>query len=62
MVVEFYNRGGTRTLHDGSPNRWLDRRIRPLNLSGQEKADLVQFLESLSGEGWRHAQEPEQFP
>lgn len=61
-VVEYYNKGGMRTLHDGGPNRWLDPRIRPLNLTAQEKADLVEMLKALSGEGWQHAQEPEQFP
>jgi cytochrome c peroxidase len=61
-VVGFYNQGGIRQLRDGSPNRWLDPRIRPLNLTGQETADLVEFLGALSGEGWQHAQEPEQFP
>lgn len=61
-VVEFYDRGGTTKLHDGSPNQWLDPRIRPLNLTAPEKADLVEFLFALNGEGWQHAQEPEQFP
>jgi cytochrome c peroxidase len=61
-VVEFYNQGGIRQLHDGSPNRWLDPRIRPLSLTRQEKTDLVEFLGALSGEGWQWIQEPEQFP
>jgi cytochrome c peroxidase len=62
QVVEQYDRGSTRTLPDGSPNRWLDPRIRPLNLTAQEKKDLVEFLNALSGEGWQHAKEPDQFP
>jgi cytochrome c peroxidase len=37
-VVEFYNRGGDFN----APNK--DPRIRPLNLTGQQKADLVAFL------------------
>ncbi|MEW6127707.1 MAG: cytochrome c peroxidase [Acidobacteriota bacterium] len=37
-VVEFYNRGGDFN----APNK--DRRIRPLNLSPQQRADLVAFL------------------
>jgi cytochrome c peroxidase len=61
-VVEQYDRGGTRTLADGSPNHWLDPRIRPLTLTAQEKKDLVEFLHALSGEGWQHAKEPDQFP
>ena len=40
-VVEHYNRGGV-------PNEALDPRVRPLNLSPQEKADLVAFLRALS--------------
>jgi cytochrome c peroxidase len=47
-VVAFYNQGGGR-------NRNLDHRLRPLHLSPEARADLVAFLESLSGpvnEGW----------
>jgi len=40
-VVEFYDRGGV-------PNDGLDPRIRPLGLTGRERADLVAFLESLT--------------
>ncbi|MCB1632207.1 MAG: hypothetical protein KDI23_10270, partial [Pseudomonadales bacterium] len=42
-VVDFYNAGGV-------PNELLDPRIRPLGLNGQERDDLVRFLESLSGD------------
>lgn len=42
-VVDFYDRGG-------HPNPNLDDRIRPLGLSEQEKADLVDFLGSLNSE------------
>ena len=41
-VVDRYNQGGV-------PNPHLDREIRPLNLAGREKKDLVAFLESLTG-------------
>jgi cytochrome c peroxidase len=44
-VVDFYDKGGEK-------NRNLDERMKPLNLSAQEKKDLVAFLESLNGEGW----------
>ena len=40
-AIEFYNRGG-------QPNPSLDPTIRPLNLSAQEKSDLIAFLRSLS--------------
>ena len=42
QVVAFYNKGG-----GDDPNK--DSRIRPLDLSKEERADLVAFLESLSG-------------
>jgi len=42
-VVQFYNAGG------GSDKN-LDPKIKPLNLSWQEQADLVAFLEALSGD------------
>jgi cytochrome c peroxidase len=41
-VVELYNKGG-------EPNKWLSERITTLNLTKQEKADLVSFMKSLSG-------------
>lgn len=41
-VVEFYDRGGI-------PNENLDPRIRPLDLVADEVAQLVAFLESLTG-------------
>jgi len=43
-VVALYNRGG-------EPNEWLDPLIgEPLGLTDQEKADLVEFLRSLTGD------------
>ncbi len=42
-VVDYYNRGGHR--HPG-----IDPRVRPLNLSAEEKRDLVAFLEALTGD------------
>jgi cytochrome c peroxidase len=41
-VLEFYDRGGI-------PNPTLDARIRPLQLTNGEQADLVAFLEALTG-------------
>jgi cytochrome c peroxidase len=41
-VVEFYDKGGRR-----NPN--LDSEIRPLNLTAEEKSQLLAFLHSLSG-------------
>jgi cytochrome c peroxidase len=43
QVVDFYDRGGI-----ANPNR--SKEIKPLDLSAQEKRDLVAFLESLTGE------------
>ena len=42
-VVAFYNRGGV-------PNKWLSGEIKPLDLTAAEQADLVAFLEALTGE------------
>src|SRR5262245_29366827 len=54
-VVEHYNKGGIK-------NAWLHADVRPLNLTDQNKKDLVDFLKALSGEGWQHIQPPASFP
>jgi cytochrome c peroxidase len=41
-VVSFYDGGGI-------PNEVLDPLIRPLGLRGEERDDLVSFLEALTG-------------
>jgi cytochrome c peroxidase len=41
-VVNFYNKGGI-------PNKNLSPHVKPLNLTEEEKADLVAFLRSLTG-------------
>ncbi|GIW87514.1 MAG: hypothetical protein KatS3mg108_1838 [Isosphaeraceae bacterium] len=41
-VVDYYDRGG-------NPNPYLDKDIKPLNLTPQEKADLVAFMKALTG-------------
>jgi cytochrome c peroxidase len=41
-VVAYYDRGGT-------PNQWLSSRIKPLGLTAEEQADLVELLKALSG-------------
>jgi cytochrome c peroxidase len=43
QVVDFYAGGG-------NSNPYLDKDIRVIQLSGQERADLVEFLKSLTGE------------
>lgn len=43
QVVDFYAGGG-------NSNPYLDREIRVIHLSGQERRDLVSFLKSLTGE------------
>jgi cytochrome c peroxidase len=42
-VVDYYVGGG-------NSNPYLDKEIHPLTLTGKERADLVAFLESLTGE------------
>jgi len=56
-VVEHYDQGGIK-------NKYLDERIKPLNLTKQDKADLVAFMKALSGEGWQKIKAPtkEQLP
>lgn len=54
-VVNFYNKGGVKNPHQ-------DPLILSLELTDQEKSDLVQFLRTLNGEGWQHVKEPESFP
>src|SRR5947199_10493381 len=43
QVIDFYEAGG-------NANPWLDSKIGMLHLTRREKADLVAFLNSLSGE------------
>jgi cytochrome c peroxidase len=52
--VDYYDKGG-------NPNKNLNGNMRRLNLTDQEKKDLVAFLKALSGEGWQHAVPPEDF-
>jgi cytochrome c peroxidase len=54
-VVALYNRGGT-------PNPWLSGEIRPLGLTADEQADLVAFLEALTGEIASDVTSPPQLP
>lgn len=54
QVVEFYDRGGIK-------NPTLSADIKPLNLTPQEKLDLVAFLESLQGEV-NNASPPDKLP
>ena len=54
-VVDFYNQGAIK-------NPYLDVTITPLELTEQEKQDVVAFLESLNGEGWQHVAAPSSFP
>jgi cytochrome c peroxidase len=42
-VIAFYNKGGRR-------NKWLSTKMKPLNLTKEEQADLVEFLKALSGD------------
>jgi cytochrome c peroxidase len=46
QVVDFYDLGGIANPHK-------DPFMQPLKLSNKEKLDLVEFLHSLSGEGWQ---------
>ena len=54
-VVDYYDKGGYA-------NKNLDANIRKLNLTDQDKKDLVAFLKALSGAGWQQIQAPTEFP
>ena len=54
-VVNFYNKGGVKNPHQ-------DPLIIPLDLTDQEKRDLVAFLHTLNGEGWQQVKAPTSFP
>jgi len=54
-VLEFYRKGG-------QPGPRLDSRIAPFFLDAPAKASLIEFLESLSGEGWQQIKAPEKLP
>jgi len=54
-VVALYDRGGT-------PNPWLSGEIRPLSLTVEERADLVAFLEALTGEVAPEVTSPPRLP
>jgi cytochrome c peroxidase len=42
-VIAFYNRGGVK-------NPWLSSDMKPLGLTAQEQADLVEFMKALTGQ------------
>ena len=50
-VIELYDRGG-------EANPWLDPKMEKLDLSAEEKKDLLAFLRSLEGD-WKPEPEPE---
>jgi len=56
-VVNFYNKGGVKNPHQ-------DPLIIPLELTDEEKRDLVQFLHTLNGDGTgsQHVKAPKSFP
>jgi cytochrome c peroxidase len=54
-VLEFYRKGG-------QPGPYLDSRVASFFLDARAKADLLAFLESLSGEGWQQIKAPEKLP
>lgn len=47
-VVEHYNNGGKLKATDPEPSGFLSGGIRPLNLSAEQKKDLVAFLKTLT--------------
>lgn len=54
-VIDYYDRGGI-------PNKNLHTYMKPLNMTAEEKKELLAFLTALNGEGWQHYKEPDKFP
>ncbi len=54
-VVDFYDKGGTL-------NKNLDKDVKPLKLSVEQRADLVEFLRALTGDSWQKVQPPAELP
>jgi cytochrome c peroxidase len=54
-VVAFYNKGG-------HSNPWISAAIQPLNLTASQQADLVAFLEALTGEVAPEVSNPPKLP
>ena len=54
-VVDLYDKGGVL-------NKNLDKDIKPLKLTADERNDLIEFLRALSGQGWQNVKAPEKFP
>ena len=54
-VVDYYDKGGM-------PNKNLDERMKKLNLTAQEKQDLVAFMKALDGDSWHSIKAPTKFP
>jgi cytochrome c peroxidase len=54
-VIEFYDKGGEK-----NPN--LDFRVVPLQLTAEEKADLVAFLKALDSDPYPMVDPPKEFP
>jgi cytochrome c peroxidase len=58
LTAPYMHTGGFRTLRavvdfyagGGNSNPWLDKEMKPLSLTRQDREDLVAFLESLTGE------------
>jgi cytochrome c peroxidase len=54
-VVNFYDKGGVKNPHQ-------DNLVIPLELTDEEKRDLIAFLQTLNGEGWQQIKPPKEFP
>lgn len=59
QILDFYEKG--KQAEAGKKRGWQIELTR-LNLTGQERADLVAFLKTLSGQGWQHILPPDAFP
>jgi cytochrome c peroxidase len=54
-VVDFYDKGGTL-------NKNLDKDVKPLKLTVEQRSDLVEFLRALTGDSWQNVKAPDKLP
>jgi cytochrome c peroxidase len=70
LTAPYMHDGSLKTLRDvvdyyaggGNSNPYLDKKIKPLNLSREQRDDLLEFLESLTGDTPRDAGPPPDAP
>ena len=62
MMLEMFEDKGNTDDSSQSPETAKMTDLEKLNLTSQERADLVSFLKALSGQGWQHIEPPKSYP